>query len=74
MTKRCLNCAWFCHADSRCYAHQLEWENHAAVHGYTLRFDSTFLVNDPDQVFCCNWSADGLEDWEREALMTVEAA
>lgn len=70
MTKRCRNCAWYCHADSRCYAHQLEWESHS----FTMKLDLTYIPERPDNGFCSNWAADGLEDWEREALMTVEAA
>ncbi len=75
--KRCTNCAWFCHADGRCYAHQIEWEGFARDHKYELRkgFDMSYPVRKPDEVFCMLWTFDGLEDWEREeqpALMTME--
>ena len=63
--KNCKNCAWYCHADRKCYGNNflLSWG-----------FVGTKL--DGDNGVCSKWTFDGLEDWEREpeALMTMEGA
>ena len=58
--KNCSNCAWFCHADGRCYGFNL-----------TQRIPSYSVSVMPD-MSCSKWSFDGLGDDEREALMTME--
>ena len=63
MAQKCKNCAWFCHADGRCYGNYM---------GVGLE-----IFKPADQGNQCqDWTFDGLEDWEREeteALMTMEA-
>lgn len=60
--KKCSNCAWFCHADGKCY-----------VPSSAEAFEPPYRLL---QAFECNaWTFDGLEDWEREdqpALMTMD--
>ena len=58
-SKNCNNCAWYCHADGKCYG--------AASDGTYLPLINTGR--------CKNWAADGLSDEEREeldALVTME--
>ena len=50
--KKCNNCAWFCHSDSRCYG--------------TMKFTLGEPSSVNKSWYCNNWSFDGLEDWERE--------
>lgn len=64
--KSCINCAWFCHADRKCYGtpFMLEGLEVGAV-----------LTEAPEEGCCRDWAFDGLEDWEREpadALVTME--
>ena len=62
--KSCINCAWFCHADGKCYGTPflLEGMEVGAV-----------LTTDPADGCCRDWAFDGLEDWERsDALVTME--
>ena len=66
MSKNCTNCAWYCHADGRCYGS----EN--ALAGYPDIFDSIIYDPHQDMATCSKWSFDGLEEEEREALMTME--
>ena len=59
--KNCNNCAWFCHADGRCYG---SWS------GCSYEIPDVVKENG-----CRDWTADGLEDWEREdadALVTMD--
>lgn len=77
--KKCSNCAWFCHADGRCYAHQIDMDQ--AFKGYKWHIpepDWSYYVDEPERKFCSLWTFDGLEQWERDAcepaLMTMEAA
>ena len=65
MGKKCSNCAWYCHADGRCYGS-----------GPAHRCGAPFAVQmDPRREGCGKWEFDGLEDWERaDALMTMEEA
>lgn len=62
--KNCANCAWFCHADGKCYG---SWTG-----------DAYEIPNSVKESGCRFWSADGLTDEERadlypqEALMTME--
>ena len=53
----CNSCAWYCHSDGRCYGNVVREELAVDV----LPFD-----------VCKDWTFDGLEDWERDALVTVE--
>ena len=65
MESACKNCAWFCHADGKCYG------NSALLRGIEIGM----LANKVSG--CVDWQFDGLEDWERvetETLMTVEMA
>ena len=60
--KNCNNCAWFCHADGRCWKDSIG-ENPA--YPMTVKKDW----------YCGCWTFDGLEDWEREdtdALMAMD--
>lgn len=61
MEKMCKNCAWFCHADGKCYWNAIVEELAEPV--------------SPDGI-CRFWAFDGLSDQEREeyamALMTME--
>ena len=69
--KNCNNCAWFCHADRRCWAHQFELQDNPLVN----HRDWTFAVKDPNLWICMYWTADGLTDEEREdtdALVTMD--
>ena len=61
MEKKCKTCAWFCHADGKCY-------------GTEIRLKGIGLPKKPKTGNgCCAWAFDGLEDWEREtdALVTM---
>ena len=60
MTKNCINCAWFCHADGKCYG----------VEGVPQGYPTV-----PNGCECSTWTFDGLKDEEREeldALVTME--
>lgn len=59
--KNCSNCAWFCHADGKCY-------------GTEARLNGIHLPKIPKTGDgCCAWTFDGLKEWEREdALVTKE--
>ena len=64
--KSCKNCAWYCHADGKCW-------------GNTLNIGLEIFIPAADA--CCkDWTFDGLQNWEREtcepenALMTMEEA
>ena len=60
MSKSCNNCAWFCHADGKCY-------------GNSIRVELATTTTTDN--YCRDWAFDGLEDWERtdcETLMTME--
>lgn len=63
MTKNCTNCAWFCHADGKCY-------------GTEFILDGTeigaTIMGDLADGCCLDWAFDGLKDEEREALVTME--
>ena len=49
--KSCSTCAWYCHADGKCYGNR---------EGIGMK---TYI---PAKDCCCGaWSFDGLEDWER---------
>ena len=67
MTKKCENCAWFCHTDGKCY-------------GTAARLSGLVPASFPavwQGSACETWTFDGLEEWEREeteALMTMEPA
>ena len=67
--KTCENCAWYCHADGKCYG------NPFLMSGMEI---GAALTVPADQGACCDWAFDGLEDWEREdckleeTLMTME--
>lgn len=54
----CNNCAWYCHADGKCYGSCA---------------DGCAALPELNTGICLNWSYDGLEDWEREpdTLMTM---
>lgn len=62
--KTCGNCAWYCHADGRCYGRMAEIGGHPIGMGPGIR----------DNWACSKWAADGLTDEEREeyTLMTKE--
>ena len=62
--KNCNNCAWFCHADGKCYVPKGIY-----VSGRLIPFNVNFAC-------CQDWTSDGLEDWEREehTLVTMENA
>lgn len=68
MSKNCMNCAWFCHADGKCYGTPFLMSG--------LEVGATLTV--PAEQGCCrSWAFDGLEDWEREpeeTLVTMEMA
>lgn len=71
--KNCNSCAWFCHADGRCWAHQFELQDNPIVN----HRDWTCAVKDPNFALCMHWTADGLSDEERaslyeDALVTME--
>ena len=57
--KRCATCAWYCHADGRCYG------------GYGDNSAVTYIAI-PEAMECDNWTFDGLEDWERDTLVTMD--
>jgi hypothetical protein len=64
--KTCKNCAWYCHADGKCYGNAL-----------LLTGAEIGLPIDEKHEACESWAFDGLEDWEREAckpdaLVTME--
>ena len=66
MSKNCNNCAWFCHADGRCYG--------LATQPYGAPFTVGIEIK---REGCDMWTFDGLEDWEREqtdTLVTMEMA
>lgn len=50
--KTCFSCAWYCHADHECYAHE---------------FGSMKITLRPWNN-CEAWASDGLGDEERESL------
>ena len=52
--KKCGNCAWYCHADGKCY-------------GTEHRLSGAVNAQHPHNYFgnCKAWTFDGLEDWER---------
>lgn len=60
ISKNCNNCAWFCHAEGKCY-------------GTEARLSGIQLAKKPKTGTGCRaWSFDGLEEWEREdTLMTM---
>lgn len=63
MMNNCKNCAWYCHADGKCYG------NNALLEGEDV---GCFVDT---EIGCRTWSFDGLKDWEREpeeTFMTVE--
>jgi hypothetical protein len=61
-----MNCAWFCHADGKCYGIE---QDELQGEGFPLPKE---WINDSD---CVRWAFDGLEDWEREdTLVTMEMA
>ena len=66
--KNCKNCAWYCHADGKCYGCQVD------------DFGGTRQIFAPKYTSCDHWTFDGLQDWEREAcepenaLVTMEVA
>ena len=66
MSKNCMNCAWFCHADGKCYGTPFLLSG--------LEVGATLTV--PAEDGCCRqWAFDGLEEWEREdTLVTMEMA
>lgn len=66
MSKNCMNCAWYCHADEKCYGTPFLLSG--------LEVGATLTV--PAEDGCCRqWAFDGLEDWEREdTLVTMEMA
>lgn len=55
----CNNCAWFCHADGRCYGSDPDGNEALPVLNTGI---------------CHNWQFDGLEDWEREPETLVTMA
>lgn len=62
MKMTCNNCAWYCHADGKCY-------------GTEARLSGIALPKKPRTGNGCHaWSSDGLSDEEREeyTLMTME--
>ena len=63
--KNCLNCAWYCHADGKCYGTPFLLSG--------MEVGATPTV--PAEEGCCRqWAFDGLEEWEREdTLVTMEA-
>jgi len=64
--KSCLTCAWFCHADGKCYG------NPFMAIGVEVGAELTVPAEEGS---CRDWASDGLEDWEREdTLVTMEAA
>lgn len=64
--KKCNNCAWYCHADGKCYGREDRLHRGADMFAYIYK---------PEEPRDCSlWAFDGLEDWEREeldALMTM---
>ena len=62
MSKNCMNCAWYCHADGKCYG------------GTDISGKGAEYVR--ERAFACKvWTFDGLDDWEREdTLVTMEMA
>ena len=61
--KSCINCAWFCHTDGKCYG---------TPFGIGAEITET-----ASEGSCADWVFDGLQDWEREpadALVTMEMA
>lgn len=54
MESTCKTCAWYCHADGKCY-------------GTEQRLAGTCNAQSPHNWFgnCRFWQFDGLEDWER---------
>ena len=67
MTKKsCINCAWFCHADGKCYGTPFLLE------GLEVGAELTVPASEGS---CGDWASDGLSDQEREqyALVTMEA-
>lgn len=64
--KTCKNCAWYCHGDGRCYAHELERLETFKGYVWHTKQDWSFEVKDSENVFCSLWTFDGLEEWERE--------
>lgn len=68
MENTCKSCAWYCHADGKCYG------NLFLPNGFEVGAKLTFPA---EKGRCKDWQFDGLEDWEREeteTLMTVEMA
>lgn len=61
MSKNCMNCAWYCHADGKCYG------NSALLRGLEIGKLANVVSG------CRAWAFDGLEEWEREdTLVTME--
>ena len=57
--KSCINCAWFCHADGKCYGNPFMWSG--------MEVGATLTV--PAEEGCCrDWRSDGLGDEERASL------
>ena len=53
--KNCNNCAWYCHADGKCYGGN---DDGIPVYAHVNAHNRN----------CHYWTFDGLEDWEREEL------
>lgn len=58
----CFNCAWYCHADKKCYAMEI-----APVNGC----NQPIVIAEPKLYHCRDWQFDGCEDWMREACETA---
>ena len=68
MSKNCNNCAWFCHADGKCYGTPFILDG--------MEIGANLTVS-PEDGCCRDWAFDGLEEWERDqtdTLVTMEAA
>lgn len=62
MNNSCGNCAWYCHADGRCYGC-----------GAAHKLPAVFAIPmPPEKTACGKWQFDGLEDWERTEMNVSE--
>ncbi len=62
MEKKCETCAWFCHADGKCYG------NGTMINEYGFEIGLPTL--EQDGWTCPLWAFDGLEEWERREWET----
>lgn len=73
--KECQNCWFYCHENSKCYSGGVISEIAGVlVDGSGITVPDFGAKEVAPDGYCYRWAFDGLEDWEREALLVQEAA